>query len=59
MSEKRISLRIDEETLKKLDVIAQHYGLSKNSLVIHLTKQCVMEFENRKGEIMHNKNTAE
>ena len=45
MAEKRYTLRIDENLLKKLHVLAANEGRSANKQVIFLIKEFLKEFE--------------
>ncbi len=51
MATKSLSIRIDEEMLNKLHVVADYEGRSANSQVLILIRQCVEEFEQKHGKI--------
>ena len=48
---KKFTLRLDEETKKKLQVIAQHEHRSVNSKIISLAEKCVRDHESVHGPI--------
>lgn len=48
---KSISIRIEEELLHKLHIIADYDGRSANSQIIMLIKKEIEKFEERNGEI--------
>ena len=48
---KKFTLRLDEETRKKLQVIAQHEHRTVNSQIISLAEKCVREHEAVHGPI--------
>ncbi len=51
----RFTLRIPQNLLEKLAVIAEYEGRTKNKEIKHLVKQCVDEFEKVHGPICVNK----
>ena len=51
MALKSISIRIDEELLNKLHVVAGYEGRSANSQINVLIRKCVDDFENEHGQI--------
>ncbi len=51
MSVKSVSIRIEEEMLKKLGYIADYEGRSVNSHVLVLIRECVQAFEQAHGTI--------
>lgn len=51
MATKSLSIRIDEEMLNKLHVVADYEGRSANSQILILIRQCVEEFEKTHGKI--------
>ena len=51
MATKSLSIRIDEEMLNKLHVVADYEGRSANSQILILIRQCVEEFEKIHGKI--------
>lgn len=51
MSVKSVSIRIEEEMLKKLGYIADYEGRSVNSHVLVLIRECVQSFEKIHGTI--------
>ncbi len=51
---KHLSLRIDEELLRKLDYVAKYDDRSMNWLLLSLVRKCVGEFEQAHGEIKPN-----
>lgn len=46
-----ISIRFDTETHDKLFYIAEYEGRSGSGQIIHLIRQCIMEFEREHGKI--------
>ena len=57
MSNKNMSIRIDEEMLNKLHFIADYEARSANGQVIFLIRECIEKFEEKHGEInFNNKN---
>ena len=51
MAIKSLSIRIDEETLDKLHVVADYEGRSANSQINILIRQCIEEFESKHSKI--------
>ena len=51
MAIKSLSIRIDEELLNKLHVVADYEGRSANSKIIVLIRDCVAEYEKEHGQI--------
>ena len=49
---KHISLRIDEELLRKFSYIADYQDRSMNWMVINLISKAVKSFEEKHGEII-------
>ena len=54
MSVKSVSIRIEEEMLKKLDYVADYEGRSINSHVLVLIRQSIQDFEQVHGKINGN-----
>ena len=52
MATKSLSIRIEEEMLDKLHVIADYEGRSANGQVMYLLQKCIREFEKTEGEII-------
>lgn len=48
---KSLSIRIDEEILNKLHVIADYEGRSANSQILILIRDCIEDFEKEHGKI--------
>ena len=48
---KHLSLRIDEELLRKFDCVARYDDRSMNWLLIKMIRKCVAEFEQEHGPI--------
>lgn len=48
---KSLSIRIDEEMLDKLHVIADYEGRSANSQILVLIRDLIEQFETKHGEI--------
>lgn len=51
MAIKSLSIRIDEETLNKLHVVADYEGRSANSQILILIRDCIEDFEKAHGKI--------
>ena len=51
MSIKSLSIRIDENVLVKLHVIADYEGRSANSQINILIRDCIEKYEAKHGEI--------
>lgn len=51
MSIKSVSIRIDEEMLHKLHIVADYEGRSANSQVIYLIRKCIEQYEKENGKI--------
>ena len=51
MAVKSVSIRIEEEMLKKLAYIADYEGRSANSHILVLVRNAIKDFENENGSI--------
>ena len=51
MATKSLSIRIDEEMLNKLHVVADYEGRSANSQILILIRDCVEAYEKQHGKI--------
>lgn len=51
MATKSLSIRIEEEMLDKLHIIADYEGRSANSQILILIRDCIKEYEKEHGEI--------
>ena len=51
MAVKSLSIRIDENMLDKLHVVADYEGRSANSQVLILIRDCIREYEKEHGQI--------
>ncbi|MBQ8603436.1 MAG: Arc family DNA-binding protein [Oscillospiraceae bacterium] len=51
MAIKSLSIRIDEEMLHKLHVVADYEGRSANSQVLILIRDCIKKYEQENGTI--------
>ncbi|WP_294856989.1 hypothetical protein [uncultured Oscillibacter sp.] len=51
MATKSLSIRIDDELLNKLHVVADYEGRSANSQILILIRNCVEEYEKAHGAI--------
>ena len=51
MATKSLSIRIEEEMLDKLHVVADYEGRSANSQILILIRDCIEQYEARHGEI--------
>jgi len=55
---KSLSIRIDEEMLDKLHVVADYEARSANSQIIILIRDCIEKYEREHGAIQTGKRTA-
>jgi hypothetical protein len=55
MAIKSLSVRLDEEMLHKLHVIADYEGRSANSQILILIRDCIQSYEQTHGEIQFHK----
>ena len=51
MAIKSLSIRIDEELLHKLHIVADYEGRSANSEILILIRDCVAAFEKEHGPL--------
>ena len=51
MAVKSVSIRIEDEMLKKIGYIADYEGRSTNSHILVLIRDCIKNFEAEHGEI--------
>ena len=51
MAIKSLSIRIDEEMLDKLHVVADYEGRSANSQILILIRDCIAAYEKEHGKI--------
>ena len=51
MATKSFSIRIDDEMLNKLHVVADYEGRSANSQVLILIRDCIERYEEKHGPI--------
>ena len=51
MATKSLSIRIDEEMLNKLHVVADYEGRSANSEILILIRDAIEKYEKEHGEI--------
>ncbi len=51
MAIKSLSIRIEEEMLNKLHVVANYEGRSANSQILILIRDCIEHYESRHGSI--------
>ena len=51
MAIKSVSIRIEEEMLRKLGYVADYEGRSANSQILILIRDCIKEYEKEFGEI--------
>lgn len=55
MAVKSLSIRIEQELLDKLHVVADYEGRSANSQILILIRRCVEQYETAHGEIKFGK----
>ena len=51
MATKSVSIRFEEEMLKKIGYVAEYEGRSVNSQVLVLVRDCIRHFEQEHGPI--------
>ena len=51
MAIKSLSIRIDDEMLKKLHQVADYEGRSANSQILVLIRRCIEDFEAEHGSL--------
>lgn len=51
MAIKSLSIRIDEEMLNKLHVVADYEGRSANGQILVLIRDCIEHYEQKHGSI--------
>ena len=51
MAIKSLSIRIDEEMLNKLHVVADYEGRSANGQILILIRNCIQAYEREHGKI--------
>ena len=51
MAIKSLSIRIDDEMLNKLHVVADYEGRSANSQILILIRNCIEQYEKEHGKI--------
>ena len=51
MATKSLSIRIDDEMLDKLHVVADYEGRSANSQILILIRDCIEKYEEKHGKI--------
>ena len=51
MATKSLSIRISDEMLDKLHVVADYEGRSANSQILILIRDCIEKYETKHGEI--------
>lgn len=51
MATKSLSIRIEQEMLDKLHVVADYEGRSANSQILILIRDCIEKYEERHGKI--------
>ena len=49
--QKHISIRIDEEVLKKFHYVSRYNGRSASGQILYLINQCIRELAKEPGEI--------
>ena len=58
MAIKSLSIRIDEEMLHKLHVVADYEGRSANSQILVLIRDCIKQFEKENGAVFPNHDSS-
>ena len=49
--EKHLSLRIDEDLLRRFDYVADYDGRSMNGALLYLIRKYIAQFEEKNGKI--------
>lgn len=57
--QKHISIRIDEEVLKKFHYVSRYNGRSASGQILYLINQCIREFEKEQGKSNWNARTLD
>ena len=52
MATKSLSIRIDEEMLDKLHVVADYEARSANGQILVLIRECIEKYEDKHGKIV-------
>lgn len=55
MAIKSLSIRIEQEMLDKLHIVADYEGRSANSQILILIRDCIKQYEKENGEIILSK----
>ncbi len=55
-NDKHLSLRIEEELLRKFEYVARYDDRSMNWLLLQLIRRCIAEFEQEHGKIQSRDN---
>ena len=50
-NQKHISIRIDEDILKKFHYVSRYNGRSASGQIMYLINQCIRDFEKDQGNI--------
>lgn len=50
-NQKHISIRIEEDTLKKFHYVSKYNGRSASGQIMYLINQCIRDFEKEQGKI--------
>ena len=59
MAIKNLSIRIDEEMLDKLHVVADYEARSANGQIIVLIRECIEKYEEKNGEIVFSRKESD
>ena len=59
MAVKSLSIRIEQEMLDKLHVVADYEGRSANSQILILIRRCVEQYEAEHGAIVFGKRSEQ
>ena len=51
MAIKHLTIRIDEEMLHKIHIVADYEGRSANSQILILIRDCIEDYEEKHGKI--------
>lgn len=50
-NQKHMSIRIEEDTLKKFHYVSKYNGRSASGQIMYLINQCIRDFEKEQGKI--------
>ena len=48
---KHVSLRADEDLLRRFSYVAKYHDRSMNGMILYLMRKCIAQFEEKNGKI--------